>query len=69
MKQSRPKSLISRLGWARHRLALAYRVRCAREDARVRHVMVPLGVWVCQHCPHVSLDLPAFDAHLVALHA
>jgi len=69
MKQSRPKRLISRLGGARHRLVLAYRLLCAREDARVRQVIVPLGVWVCHHCPHVSLDLPAFDAHLVALHA
>jgi hypothetical protein len=30
---------------------------------------VPIGVWVCHHCPHVSLDLTAFKVHLVEVHA
>jgi hypothetical protein len=51
------------------RLALAYRVRCAREDARARNIITPIGVWVCHHCPHVSLSQLAFQTHVVGVHA
>jgi hypothetical protein len=51
------------------RVKLAYHVRCAREDARVRNIMTPIGVWVCDHCPHVSLSQLAFQNHLVGAHA
>ena len=37
----------------------AYQLHCAREDARLRGIVVPLGVWVCG-CRHVSLDRLAF---------
>ncbi|MCW2493811.1 MAG: hypothetical protein QOH56_745 [Pseudonocardiales bacterium] len=52
------------------RLALrAYHLHCAREDARVRHLVVPLGVWVCEHCRHVSLNLHSFNSHRADAHA
>jgi hypothetical protein len=54
--------------WLR-RATFAYHLRCAREDARARNVVTPIGVWVCQHCPHVSLSLPAFNLHLAGVHA
>jgi hypothetical protein len=50
----------------RRRVALAYHLRCAREDARARNIMTPIGVWVCEHCPQVSLTL---GAHLTHAHA
>ena len=45
----------------------AYYLHCAREDARLRGIVVPVGVWVCQ-CRHVSLDRPAFVDHSVVCH-
>lgn len=48
--------------WRRFRLA--YEVRCARDDARARHLKVPTGVWACHHCEHVSLDQRTFREHL-----
>jgi hypothetical protein len=51
------------------RLSVAYQLRCAREDARVRGIKTPLGVWVCQHCPHVSLTSRLSDEHMVFVHA
>jgi hypothetical protein len=57
--------LLSR--WSR-RLVRAYHLRCAREDARLRGIVVPVGVWVCA-CRHVSLDRLAFHRHLGEVHA
>jgi hypothetical protein len=51
------------------RVSAAYQLRCAREDARVRGIKTPLGVWVCEHCPHVSLTSGLFDEHMVFVHA
>ena len=51
------------------RVALCYHVRCAREDARVRNITTPLGVWVCEHCREVSLSQHAFNDHVTAAHA
>jgi hypothetical protein len=53
----------------RRRLVLAYRLRCARDDARLRHITTPTGVWACHHCPHTSLNKLAFTTHLSAVHA
>ncbi|HJQ02651.1 MAG TPA: hypothetical protein VJ851_13710 [Jatrophihabitans sp.] len=50
------------------RLALAYRLHCAREDAKLRNIVTPIGVWVCAHCPHVSLSSGAYVAHLAGAH-
>jgi len=50
------------------RVVRAYQLHCAREDARVRGIVVPLGVWVCG-CRHVSLDRLAFVRHLGEVHA
>jgi len=52
--------------WLR-RAVRAYHLRCAREDARLRGIVVPVGVWVCQ-CRHVSLDRLAFVDHSVVCH-
>jgi ribosomal protein L37AE/L43A len=51
------------------RLALAYRLHCAREDAKLRRMVTPIGVWVCEHCPQVSLSTGAYLAHLAGAHA
>ncbi|HET6209979.1 MAG TPA: hypothetical protein VFD94_06335 [Jatrophihabitans sp.] len=51
------------------RLALAYRLHCAREDARLRRIVIPIGVWVCEHCPQVSFSPGAYFAHLAGAHA
>ena len=53
---------------ALRRLALAYHLRCAREDARARNLVAPIGVWVCHFCTRVSLSQRAFYDHLVAVH-
>jgi hypothetical protein len=50
------------------RLRRAYQLHCAREDARLRHIITPAGVWVCHHCPQVSLTQLAFTSHLAAAH-
>jgi hypothetical protein len=61
------KPLVAARVW--RRLTLTYQLRCAREDARSRHILTPLGVWACEHCRHVSLNLNAFNSHLMAVHA
>jgi hypothetical protein len=53
----------------RRRVVLAYHLRCAREDARARNIATPIGVWVCEHCPHVSLSLPGLHSHRADAHA
>ncbi|MCW2724090.1 MAG: hypothetical protein JWN35_1011 [Frankiales bacterium] len=52
-----------------HRVRRAYHLLCAREDVRVRDIVVPLGVWTCHHCPHVSLDQLTFINHIGEVHA
>jgi hypothetical protein len=54
---------------ARRRLGLAYYLRCAREDARARNIIAPIGVWVCDLCARVSLSQRSFHDHLAAVHA
>jgi len=49
-------------------IKLAYHLRCAREDARTRSLVTPVGVWVCEHCPHVSLTQLGFSSHLSTAH-
>ena len=73
---SNPQSLASSLraalktlGTLRRRTVRAYHLVCAREDARVRNIVVPLGVWACQACSHVSLSQWSFHRHLVEVHA
>lgn len=58
-----------RLPRAWRRLALMYRLHCAREDAKLRKIVTPVGVWVCEHCPHVSLTTGAHRAHRAGAHA
>jgi hypothetical protein len=53
----------------RRRLVRAYHLRCAREDAHVRNLVVPPGVWACHACPHVSLTVVSFKSHLADGHA
>jgi hypothetical protein len=53
----------------RRRVVRAYELRCAREDAHVRNLAVPYGVWACHACPHVSLNLASFKHHLADVHA
>ena len=50
------------------RVVRRYQLHCAREDARKRGIVVPLGIWVCG-CDHVSLDRLAFVRHLGEVHA
>ena len=59
---------ISRLRHWGRRIVRAYQLCCAREDARVRHVVIPAGVWVCQHCPHFSFDATRLRDHLAYAH-
>ncbi|HEY2041134.1 MAG TPA: hypothetical protein VGH11_00565 [Jatrophihabitans sp.] len=51
------------------RLALVYRLHCAREDAKLRNIVAPVGIWVCEHCPHVSLTTGAHLSHHTGTHA
>jgi hypothetical protein len=51
------------------RVVLAYRLRCAREDARIRGIIAPVGIWVCHHCPQVSFSQYAHTSHVAGLHA
>jgi hypothetical protein len=57
------------VGRWRRQLVRAYELRCAREDAHVRNLVVPRGVWACHACPHVSLNLASFKHHLADVHA
>jgi hypothetical protein len=60
---------MKRLRMLRRSVALAYYVRCAREDARRHNIITPIGVWVCEHCPRVSLSQLAFNTHLAVVHS
>jgi hypothetical protein len=50
----------------RSRLLRAYHLRCAREDLRRWGLVVPAGVWLCDHCHRWSFD-PALLRHHVAM--
>ena len=50
------------------RTALAYRLRCAREDMRRLKLKSPIGVWQCAHCEHVALARNTFWLHFNAVH-
>ncbi|MBO0826270.1 MAG: hypothetical protein J2P24_00675 [Streptosporangiales bacterium] len=54
----------SRLARLRRRLARAYHLACAREDALLRGLRVPTGVWLCEHCRLVLWDHRAFVGHV-----
>lgn len=72
-QSSHPQSILATLGASLksmlRRTVRAYHLACAREDARVRNIVVPLGVWACQACSHVSLSQLSFHRHLVEVHA
>jgi len=54
--------------WVR-KIARAYTLLCAREDARVLHLVIPSGVWVCGQCTHATFfDFARFRAHLAYSH-
>jgi hypothetical protein len=48
-------------GW--HRIALAYRLACVRQDIRCLGLRVPSGVWSRKHCHLVLWDLDTFVVH------
>jgi hypothetical protein len=50
------------------RLARAYHLHCAREDVRRHGLVVPAGVWICQHCPKFSFDAGLLGQHMVFDH-
>jgi hypothetical protein len=52
-----------------HKIARAYSIVCAREDARRIQLIIPAGAWVCQHCPHVTFDAVRLRAHYICEHA
>jgi hypothetical protein len=45
------------------RLTFTYRLHCAREDAKLRNIVAPIGERVCEHCRHVSLTVAAHLTH------
>ncbi|WP_176993592.1 hypothetical protein [Nonomuraea jiangxiensis] len=47
----------------------AYHLACARDDASAHGVAVPSGVWTCQRCGRVLLELGALREHLRLEHA
>ena len=51
------------------KVALAYYTLCARDEMRRRHLVAPLGVWVCDMCRGTLLDKNAFRWHLLEVHA
>ncbi len=57
---SRIRLALTRAG---RRVALAYRLACAREMAHLQGLRVPLGVWFCEHCRLVMWDGDSFVLH------
>jgi ribosomal protein L37AE/L43A len=53
----------------RARIGRAYHLLCAREDVRRRGLVVPAGVWLCEHCHQVSLDVVRLRQHVAGAHA
>jgi hypothetical protein len=53
--------------WARARRA--YQLACARDDTAGYGLVVPTGVWMCQRCQRVLLEMTALHEHLRLEHA
>jgi hypothetical protein len=52
------------------KIARAYHLACAREDARTWQLVIPAGVWICQHCPQVTFfDRSRLREHYLLAHA
>ncbi|MBO0731726.1 MAG: hypothetical protein J2P57_20875 [Acidimicrobiaceae bacterium] len=51
------------LARVRRRVMLVYDLAYARRQARRLGLQAPSGVWLCEHCWAVRLDLAAFDRH------
>lgn len=51
------------------RVAQAYHLACARDDAAKRKITIPSGVWVCDHCHEALLELHALREHVRTRHA
>ena len=51
------------------RLVRAYHQMCARDDVRRHGLVVPAGVWLCHHCPQVSLDITRLRQHVAGVHS
>lgn len=51
------------------KVARAYHLQCAREDLRKWRVVIPSGVWRCDHCSHVAFDITRLRAHMKLTHA
>jgi hypothetical protein len=52
----------------RTRLVRAYHLICAREDLRRSGLVVPAGVWLCDHCPRWSFDPVLLRQHVAGVH-
>ena len=50
-------------------LVRAYRLACAHDDAIIRGLTVPTGIWTCRRCQRVLLELTAFREHLRVEHS
>ena len=46
-----------------HRVAVAWFLFCARDDAWRLGLTVPSGVWLCGRCDQVMWDPREFDRH------
>jgi hypothetical protein len=52
----------------RSRLLRAYHLLCAREDQRRWGLVVPAGVWLCDHCRQWSFDPLLLREHVATAH-
>jgi hypothetical protein len=69
MRNGRSMRMAAVRRWGR-KIVRAYHLRCAREDARKWQLIIPAGVWVCQHCPHVTFfDVARLRSHYAHVHA
>ena len=50
------------------RLVRGYHRLCARDDAAARGVTVPSGVWACERCHQVHLELSSLLRHVRTEH-
>ncbi|MEO3869788.1 hypothetical protein ABGB18_13255 [Nonomuraea sp. B12E4] len=53
----------------RARVVRAYHLACARDDTSTHGIAVPSGVWMCQQCHRVLLEMAALREHLRLEHA
>lgn len=51
------------------RISRAYHLWCARDDVRRQGLVVPAGVWVCEHCPRMTFDAVRLRQHVAGAHA